>query len=137
MKLHTRRRLYLREATVMLILARLALRWIAPVRIFSWVDRPLTRVTRFSGAEIGWVTWAIESAAAKWPLGAFCLPRALAAHAMLRRRGIASRLCLAVARDDGELAAHAWVELGDNRVIGDTGSDRFRRIAEFGIARTV
>jgi hypothetical protein len=56
---------------------------------------------------------------------------------MLRRRGIASRLCLAVAREQQELAGHAWVELDDHTIIGDTGDDRFTRIAEFGAPRTV
>jgi hypothetical protein len=56
---------------------------------------------------------------------------------MLRRRGIASRLCLGVARENEELAGHAWVEVGDHTIIGDTGGDRFKRIAEFGAPGTV
>ena len=40
MKLRARRRLYLREAFVMFIFARLAVRLISPARIFAWVDRP-------------------------------------------------------------------------------------------------
>jgi hypothetical protein len=56
---------------------------------------------------------------------------------MLRRRGIANRLCLAVAREQQALAGHAWVELDDHTIIGDTGGDRFTRIAEFGVPRTV
>jgi|SRR5689334_15314043 hypothetical protein len=132
MKLPTRRRGYLQEAFVLFILARLAVRCIAPARIFTWVDRPPKRLMRFSSDEVGWVAWAIEKIAAKWSTDAQCLPRALAAHAMLRRRGIASRVCLAVAREDCELTGHAWVEVGDSRVIGETGGDRFMRIAEFG-----
>ena len=98
MKLRTRRRLYLREAFIALLLARIAVRLIAPIHIFAWVDRPPKRTARFAGVEIDWVAWAIEAAAAKWPIDASCLPCALAVHAMLRRRGIASRICLAVAR---------------------------------------
>jgi len=56
---------------------------------------------------------------------------------MLRRRCIASRLCLAVAREQQELAGHAWVEVDDHTIIGDTGGDQFTRIAEFGAPRTV
>lgn len=136
MKLPVRRRLYLREAFVMFVLARLAVRFVPPARIFAWADRLPKRLARFSGDEVGWVGWAIDSIAAKWPMDAQCLPRALAAHAMLRRRGVASRLCLAVARDDRELTGHAWVEVGDDKVIGDTGGDRFTRIAAFGIPET-
>ena len=137
MKLRTRRRLYLREAFVMFIFARLAVRLIAPARIFAWVDRPPRRTSRFSGDEVGWINWAVDMVSANSPRNDLCLPRALAAHAMLRRRGIASRLCLAVAREQQELAGHAWVEVDDHTIIGDTGGNRFTRIAEFGVPRTV
>jgi hypothetical protein len=135
MKLHTRRRIYLREASVTLVLARLALRLIAPARIFAWVDRPPRCLARFSNDEIDWVAWAVETIAARRPANQ-CLACALAAHAMLRRRGIASRVCLAVAREDREVAAHAWVEAGNDKFVGDTGGQRFIRIAEFGFPRT-
>ena len=68
-------------------------------------------------------------------MNALCLPRALATHAMLRRRGIASRLCLGVARERGNLAAHAWVEIGNDKIVGATEADGFTRLAEFGGAR--
>ena len=64
---------------------------------------------------------------------AACLPRALAAQAMLRRRGVASRLCLGVAREGEALSAHAWLELGqDNIVVGEAQAPRFTRLMEFG-----
>ena len=97
----TMRRVYLREAAVMLVLARLAVRFVPPARIFAWADRPPRRIRRFAADEIAWVSWAVENLGAKPWMNALCLPRALAAHAMLRRRGIASRLCLGVARDRG------------------------------------
>ena len=137
MKLRTRRRRYLREAFVASLLARLAVRMIAPARLFAWVDRPLRRTSRFSGDEVNWINWAIATIAAKSSGNNLCLPHALAAHAMLRRRGIASRLCLAVAREQQELAGHAWIEVDDHTIIGDTGGNRFTRIAEFGVPRTV
>jgi hypothetical protein len=137
MKLRTRRRLYLREAFVMFIFARLAVRLIAPARIFAWVDSPMRQTSRFSGDEVGWINWAVDTIVAKWSGNNLCLPQALAAHAMLRRRGIASRLCLAVARGQHELTGHAWIEVEGHAVIGDTGGNRFTRIAEFGVQRTV
>jgi Transglutaminase-like superfamily len=132
MKLKTIRRTYLREAAVMIILARLAVRVIPPARIFSWADRPPRRINRFAGDEANWIAWAVETAAVKPWINALCLPRALAAHAMLRRRGIASRLCLGVARKESGLAAHAWVEVGKQKInIGSTEAG-YARLAEFG-----
>jgi Transglutaminase-like superfamily len=130
MKLETRRRVYLREAALMLMLARLAVHYLPPARVFAWANRPLRLTRRFADEdeEAGWISWAIES------LGAniVCLPRALAAHAMLRRRGIASTLCLGVAREQNAFDAHAWVEVGAKRIIGGEEADGFTRLAEFG-----
>jgi hypothetical protein len=132
MKLKTIRRMYLREAAVMIILARLAVRVIPTARIFSWADRPPRSINRFAGDEANWIAWAVETAAVKPWINALCLPRALAAHAMLRRRGIASRLCLGVARKESGLAAHAWVEVGKQKInIGSTEAG-YVRLAEFG-----
>jgi transglutaminase-like putative cysteine protease len=132
MKLKTMQRVYLREAAVMLVLARLAVRLVPPARIFAWANRPPRRIHRFAVDEVGWITWAVETLGASPWMNADCLPRALAAHAMLRRRGIASRLCLGVAREEGELATHAWVEVGKDKIVGATEADRFTRLAEFG-----
>jgi hypothetical protein len=107
-------------------------RFVPPARIFAWANRPPRRIHRFAIDEANWISWAVESLGAKPWMHALCLPRALAAHAMLRRRGIASRLCLGVAREGGELAAHAWVEIGNNKIVGGTEADGFTRLAEFG-----
>jgi Transglutaminase-like superfamily len=132
MKVKTMRRVYLREAAVMLVLAQLAVRFIPPARVFAWANRPPRRIHRFAVDEANWVSWAVESLGAKPWMHALCLPRALAAHAMLRRRGIASRLCIGVAREGDKLAAHAWVEIGKDKIIGGTEADEFTRLAEFG-----
>jgi Transglutaminase-like superfamily len=131
----TRRRIYLREAAVMLVLARLAVRFVAPACIFAWADRPPRQVRRFAVDDIDWVAWAVDNLGARPWMNALCLPRALAAHAMLRRRGIASRLCLGVARDRiaaGTLDAHAWVEVGGDKIVGGAEAAGFTQLAAFG-----
>jgi transglutaminase superfamily protein len=132
MKAKTIRRVYLREAAVSLLLARMAVRVIPAARIFAWANRPPRRIRRFAADEIGWVLWAIDTAAAKFEREILCLPRALATHSMLRRRGITSRVCLGVAREQDKLAAHAWVEVGEGRAVASPGAGAFRRLAEFG-----
>src|SRR4051794_32110666 len=84
--------------------------------------------------EVGWVKWAVESIGDKPFMKALCLPRALAAQAMLRRRGIASRLCLGVARVGEGLVAHAWID-GQGIPVGGSEAPRFTRLVEFGEAR--
>jgi hypothetical protein len=126
------RRAYLREAFVAIVLARMAVRFFPPARLFAWANRSPRRINRFAANEANWITWAVEQMASNPWINALCLPRALATHAMLRRRGIASRLCLGVARQDQALVAHAWVEIGDGGPVVDREVGRFTPLARFG-----
>jgi hypothetical protein len=132
MKVRTLPRTYLAEATITLFLARIAVSVIPASRIFAWASKPPSRIRRFNTDEIGWVLRAMNAAAERSKTKPLCLPRALATHSMLHRRGIISRVCLGVARQEGEFAAHAWVEVGNDRVIVDPGAHAFTRLAEFG-----
>lgn len=51
----------------------------------------------------------VESAARYQVLPTHCLERALVLHWLLRRRGIATELCIGVHRQGGGLLGHAWV----------------------------
>lgn len=126
------RRAYLREAAIMLVLARLAVRFLPASRLFAWADRPTANRQRFAAGDAEWIAWAVDHVGAQPWINALCLPRALAALAMLRRRGIDSRLCLGVARSGGELAAHAWVEAGGRTVVGGEEARDFTRLAAYG-----
>jgi Transglutaminase-like superfamily len=128
----TKRRIYLREAAVMLVATRLAVRFLPLARLLAWAGRPPRRIRRFAVDESGWVSWAVETMAAKSWMQAASLPRALAAQTMLRRRGIASRLCLGATRENGVLAAHAWIEIGHGVGVGGAEAARVTRLAEFG-----
>lgn len=76
------------------------------------------------------IRWAVEAAAANLPWKPVCLPQAVAAQWMLRRRGIRSTLYLGV--DPGrQLDAHAWVRVGDVVVTGAAGKDRFVVVSTF------
>lgn len=74
------------------------------------------------------IAWAVRTASAH--LGeTTCLMDALAAWAMLERRGYAAALRLGVRRSADTTAgldSHAWVECDGQVVLGDTG-----RLAEY------
>ena len=73
------------------------------------------------------ITWAVEAASRRIP-GTTCLPRAMAVHLLLGRRGQPSELRLGVALKPGcALEAHAWVEVHGRVVIGGEvdGFERF------------
>lgn len=132
MKMKTLQRRLLREAAIALALARLAVRVLPAARIVAWARRPPKRIKRFAMEEAGNVSWAIETIGARRWMQTKCLARALAAQAMLRRRGIASRLCLGVAREGQALSAHAWIEIGQDMIVGGAEAPRFTRLIEFG-----
>ena len=68
------------------------------------------------------VVWAVMAAGRPMPWAVTCLTRAMAAQVLLGRLGEPTNLCLGVAKDEqGQLRAHAWLESGDEIIIGDEG----------------
>jgi hypothetical protein len=82
-----------------------------------------------AAADIG---WAVTRAARYVPFKAVCLPQAMAAQAMLRRRGVASVMHFGAARGDATLLdAHAWLDAAGVEVTGYPVASRFAEIACF------
>lgn len=80
------------------------------------------------------VSWAVQAAARHAPVEFVCLPQALTAQRMLRRRGIATTLYLGVSPDRAKphaLAAHAWLRAGDKIVTGEEQAAHHRQLAWF------
>ncbi|HEX8744014.1 MAG TPA: lasso peptide biosynthesis B2 protein [Thermoleophilaceae bacterium] len=75
------------------------------------------------------VAWAVDAAARRVPWRSECLEQAIAAKAMLRRRGIESTLYLGMARDP--VVAHAWLRVGDLNVTGGRDVGRYAVVASF------
>ncbi len=97
MKPRTRLRRLRIEATVALVIARLAVGLVPASRLLAWAARPPRHPDRFADPDLpALVAQAVDAVGSSRWMNALCLPRALAAQAMLRRRGIASRLCLGV-----------------------------------------
>jgi hypothetical protein len=73
-------------------------------------------------AEARQIARQIERGAERLPFETVCLPRAMAASWILRRREIAHALVFAVRppeRRGGQHALHAWIEVDGTKVIGD------------------
>ena len=98
----------------------LALRVAGFRRVVRWVERRLPTQGQVGGAAtleraIGYAR-AIEIAARHHLVPAHCLHRALVLHAWLRRDKLPSALCIGVRKEQRQLQAHAWVELGGELV---------------------
>ncbi len=78
------------------------------------------------------VQWAIGEA--KWylPGKTMCFPQAIAAQAMLRRRGISTTLYYgAVTLPTRELKAHVWVQDGTIGVVGYETAKDYHILAQY------
>jgi hypothetical protein len=120
------------EAIVMLGIARfivivfpfrLIAPWLARARHIRSLDETLLlRVRR-----------AVMTAARNVPWNAVCLPQAIAAKAMLARRGCGSSFHLgADLNAQGKLTAHAWLVAGGTVIVGAAGVRSVTPLARFG-----
>lgn len=136
-----RRRVLVAEAVLCLLGARLALIFVPFPHLARRLGRfvppdearrlavALTAPRAQDAVDIG---WAVTRAARYVPFRAVCLPQAMAARVMLKRRGVASTMRFGAAKGDMEpLDTHAWLDAGGVRVTGYPVSDRFVEIACF------
>jgi hypothetical protein len=79
------------------------------------------------------VRQAVTVAARNVPWNAVCLPQAMAAKAMLARRGQGSALHLGAGKAEaGGFMAHAWLVAGGEIVIGEAGAQAVTPLTRFG-----
>ncbi len=125
------------EAFVFLFAARLSLA-LLPVRwIFRWLERPLRNPGATGRPDVvERIRWAVLTAARYGPLSFVCFPQALAAHAMLRRRGIGSVMHYGVRRSaDRQMRAHTWLEVDNRMLLGGESALLYAPIHSAGVAR--
>lgn len=118
------------EAVLQLGASRLLVRFV-PFRLtargLGWhMAETVTALEPRALVTAGDVGWIVERMADHTPWESVCLPRAMAAQRMLRRRGIPSTLYLGL-KPDAEQgldpSAHAWLRCGDMIL---TGADEVR-----------
>ena len=117
-----KRQLLTAEVVGYLLLARFALTVFSFQQLTWFFERP-TRQPELTGeARIGQrkeVRNAIYKIHRRFPGSTTCFHRAIAAQAMLRRRGIGTTLYYGAATLPGRgLATHAWVQDGADGVVG-------------------
>ena len=120
------------EAIVTLALARLIVLTV-PFRLMApWLSRA-PQTDACDAALVLRVRKAVTAAARNVPWNAVCLPQAIAAKAMLARRGCGSSIYLgANLNAQGKLTAHAWLVAGGTVVVGAAGIRRVTSLARFG-----
>src|ERR1700734_4129351 len=138
-----RRRALLAEAVAYLLAARLALIFVPfprlARRLGTFVPPAEARASQVRteaapdqarlAEDIG---WAVTRAARYVPFKAVCLPQAMAARVMLKRRGVNSVMHFGAAKGrDKPLDAHAWLDAAGVEVTGYPVAEGFAEIACF------
>ena len=135
-------RLLLAEAALSLLAVRLALKFVSfpslARRFGSLVAPTDPRMLKQTIAnsdqvriakEVG---WAVTRAARYVPFRAACLPQAIAAQTMLRRRGVACMMHFGAARGlETKFYTHAWLDAAGVEVTGYPVAERLAEIACF------
>ncbi len=120
------------ETLCMLGLCRFLVRYVpfrlTAARMLGWfmaeTVRTLPRADAAVAADVGWI---VERMADHTPWESACLPQAMAAQNMLKRRGIGSTLYLGLNRTGQE--AHAWLRCGTAIVTGAREMGDFQSVA--------
>lgn len=111
-------RMLIVEAGVLLGAAGLALATL-PFARYGWWLRLGDGGPSAETASADRIGMAVQTAARNVPWPAVCLPQAMAAKAMLARRGRSSVLCVGVIpSESGSLLLHAWLEVRGRLVTG-------------------
>ncbi len=137
---HARRALVV-EAVACLLLARLGLIFVPFPKLarrlghFVPPSDPRAAAARertLQAAVAEEIGWAVTRAARHVPFKAVCLPQAMAARVMLKRRGVASVMHFGAARgQEKPLDAHAWLDAAGVEVTGYPVAKNFAEIACF------
>ncbi len=133
------------EAFATLLAARVSLA-LLPVRwIFRWLERPLRHPAAAGQRDasaagrpdvVERIRWAVLTVARYGPLSFVCFPQALAAHAMLRRRGVGSVMHYGVRRSaDRQMRAHTWLEVDNRMLLGGESALLYAPIHSTGVSR--
>ena len=125
--LSTRERLLAAEAAVLLVGVGAAVRVVAYTRVRALLgSMPAPLLGGEATPEDA--GWAIDAADGTVPGDRSCLARALAAEAMLERRGRETALRFGVDGADRDMEAHAWLESGGGIVVGGENREAYTRL---------
>lgn len=120
----TRQRYLIIQALILLPLAGVALAMLglATTRaLFGAFSRNPTNAPRWKD-DPDVITQSVHTAARHALCGTTCLPRSLVLWTLLRRQGFEPTLRFGARRTEGQVQAHAWVELGAT-VLDPTSGD--------------
>jgi len=121
--------LLLARTFCLLLAAKCALRVFPVRRVIAWKQRAVRSPQAGQECDLRHIRHAVLVTARYSPIRFVCFPQCLAAAALLRSRGIESRLHYGVTRFGAELVTHTWLEAGGEIVIGGEVAAEYSTLA--------
>ena len=122
------------QAWGLFLLVELALRILPFTRLLSLSNKVF--LNRKSEAALGLVAslprlaWLVEIAGRYTPVTATCLKKALVLSWLLERKGTQTEVRIGVAREEGRLKAHAWLDYDGQVIFGHQEFERYETILQ-------
>ncbi len=120
---------FLVEAAATVVGFDLAFRLFSSKTCLALFERKAAFHRRQKGVNPQRMAWLVDVADG-YALGkSSCLRQTAALAWLLRRRGVATSVRIGVAREEGRLMAHSWLETGDGELIGLSGTDKYASLS--------
>ncbi len=129
--LSPRRRRLVLGGLAHVLAVRLGLTVLPFARVRVVIERRGARPSAAARVSVDELAWSV-SAVSRYVPRATCLTQALALEALLRKQGYEAELRIGVAKEDGDLKAHAWLEREGKILIGESGASEFTALAATG-----
>ncbi len=113
------------EAALLVVAFDLALRLFSPKTCLALFGGKAGSRGRRQGVNPQRMAWLVDVADRYAPGTSSCLRQAAALAWLLRHRGVATSLRIGVAREGGNLVAHAWLESEEGELFGLSDGDRY------------
>ncbi len=116
---------FLVEAAAAVVAFDLALRLLSSKTCLALFGSKAGSHRRREGVNAQRMAWLVEVADRYTPGRSSCLRQSAALAWLLRRRGITTNLRIGVAREEGNILAHSWLESGEGKLFGLSETDKY------------
>ncbi len=116
---------FLVEATAAVVGFDLALRLFSSKTCLAVFESKAGSHRRREGVNAQRMAWLVEVADRYTPGRSSCLRQSAALAWLLRRRGITTNLRIGVAREEGNILAHSWLQSEKDELFGLSDGDKY------------
>ncbi len=120
---------FLVKAAAVVVGFDVAFRLFSSKTCLALFERKVASHWRQKGVNPQRMAWLVDVVDRYAPGKSSCLRQTAALAWLLRRRGVATSLRIGVAREEGRLMAHSWLESGDGELIGLSETDKYASLS--------